>query len=170
MSTEYTHITVEPPLPIRYLTPIEKVLLTLRFDKTEQHGAWIYFKASPDLPPQEFAVNDNIIKAVTESRELCPELCRAIDKETNMALGALVNTSSFDYTMVLNGIVRRNSGRIPFLTVEELNCELDGACNGNATTVIRPGVILVLSARGGSATIFLPEKMHWSQFLRGNCR
>ena len=117
-----------------------------------------------------FAVNDDIIKAVTESRQLCPELCRAIEKETNMALGALVNTRSFDYTMVLNGIVRRNAGRIPFLTVEESHCELDGACNGKTTTVIRPGVIQVLSARGGSDTIFLPEKMHWSQYLRCNCR
>jgi hypothetical protein len=170
LSTEYTHITVEPSLPIRCLTPIEKVLLTLRFDKTEQRGEWIHFKASPDLPPHVFAVNEEIIKAVTESHELCPELCRAIAKETNMALGGLVNTGSFNYTMVLNGIVRRNSGRIPFLTIEESHCELDGACNGMATTVIRPGVIQVLSARGGSDTIFLPEKMHWSQYLRSNCR
>jgi len=170
LSTEYTHITVEPPLPIRCLTPIEKVLLTLRFNKTEQRGEWIYFRASPDLPPHEVAVNDDLIKGVAESGELCPELCRAIEKEMNMALGDLVNTSSFDYTMVLNGIVRRNSGRIPFLTMEESHCELDGACNRKATTVIRPGVIQVLSARGCSDTIFLPEKMHWSQYLRCDCR
>jgi len=170
LSTEYTHITVEPALPIRCLTPIEKALLTLRFDKTEDRGEWIYFKASPDLPPHVFAVNEEIIKAVTESRELCPELCRAIEKETNMALGGLVNTSSFDYTMVLNGIVRRNSGRIPFLTIEESHCELDGACNRKATTVTRPGVIQVLTARGCTDTIFLPEKMHWSQYLRCVCR
>jgi hypothetical protein len=167
LSTEYTHITVEPPLPIRCLTPIEKVLLTLRFDKTEQRGEWIYFRASSDLPPI-FAVNDDIIRAVTESRELCPELCRAIEREATLIVGKRIFAGSFRYTMLLHAIVRRNSERIPFLTMEGAHSEFDRACNGKTVTVIRPGVIQVLSARGSSDTIFLPEKIHWSGYLRGS--
>jgi hypothetical protein len=169
MRTDYTHITVESPLPIRCLTPIEKVLLTLRYDKTEQRGEWIYLKASPGLPPHVFAVNEEIIKAVTESRELCPELCRAIEKEATMVIGKRIFAGSFRYTMLLHAIVQRNAERIPFLTMEDAHSEFDRACNGKTVTVIRPGVIQVLSARGGSDTIFLPEKIHWSEYLRGDC-
>src|SRR5262245_22711556 len=119
MSIDYIEATVRQTIPADCLAPIERWLLTRIFKTKERgdclvfHGYWTY---NDVLDGYGVSADDKLTGALTASREICPELCDEVERESNKGgkfLGVI------NYEKIFQSIVRRHPDVLHHVSIEE---------------------------------------------------
>jgi molybdopterin synthase catalytic subunit len=64
--------------------------------------------------------NSKLGRALAASRQVCPELCAAVERE--IAKNGEISLGSVDYETIFQGIVRRNPDCLGHINIEEGDC------------------------------------------------
>ncbi len=120
MADYYTQTVIHQEIPERLIAPFERLLLAEVFEN-ENHDAAIYYYASES--PNDFVTLDR--RAV----ESALSTCRVRSRVRSALVEALLKsdpeheyfdfdlTAACDYTTILQDIVRRSKGDLPYLTI-----------------------------------------------------
>jgi len=156
MADYFTPTVVQQEIPAELISPFEKLLLAAIFEHEEENGKIYYFasEASSDFLTLDRADLEHALAATTaksrlktfvqEQIDATPAVCADIDLDLTVSL-----YGSDAYLVILQDIVRRSKGALPYLTITE-----SWTCSK-----IRP------DALGGQAIIITPRAIRtWSTY------
>ena len=173
MSNDYIETIVAPTIPNECIFPIEKLILTHIFSGTKECGNRMYFSSCHELQWclwEEITPDETIHKALADSREQCPALCLAVEREIKRGDGKHIRLGAFDCEKIFHDIVKRlllDYWR--FISIEEFWWHSGGGgptyCADQSVTLITPDTIQRINTWRGSETL-LCKKFSWVEYLR----
>ena len=122
MSIDYVEATVRPAIPAKCLTQVEAWLLRRVFITEEKDnylgfdGYWTLndiYQGTPVSPDEE------LWKALAASRQVCPELCTAVERE--IAKTDEINPASVNYEAIFQAIIRRHPVLLKHISIAQCN-------------------------------------------------
>ncbi len=120
MADYYTQTVIHQEIPQHLIAPFERLLLAEIFESDERDGSSYYYASEN---PNDFITLDR--KAVEDTLSTCRVRSRVRSALTEALLKSDPGQDSFDfdltstagYTTILQDIVRRSKGELPYLTI-----------------------------------------------------
>ncbi|MFY9829427.1 MAG: hypothetical protein WAK69_12595 [Rhodoplanes sp.] len=150
MSNDYIETTVYPMIPAKCLTDVDAWLLSRVF-KTEKKDDRIGFYACRDLCEgfDELLPDNELSKALATSRQVCPELCAAVDRRIK---NGGITRGCVDHETIFQTIIRRHAGLLQRIRIDEVAGNTRGIVYDETVTFITANTIESLRANLGEAT------------------
>jgi hypothetical protein len=139
VSLDLIQVTVRQTIPSECLAPIEAWLLRCIF-KTEEKVERVRFDATwefGEFYQSGISSDHELPKALSESRETCPELCAAVEREitkhNEIVMGAVA------YEKIFQSILRRYRdypSLLPYISIVQLDRSTNSSYYDESFTVI----------------------------------
>jgi hypothetical protein len=144
MSVDYIRATVRQTIPAGCLAPIERWLLT-RIFKTEERGDSLVFHGCWDYHGHWVSPDDELTETLTASREICPELCAAVEHAINKSkqIDGWIN-----YERIFQSIVQRHPDLLHYVSIEEFDCNTRRGLDCETLTIITAQCIMSINSDG----------------------
>ena len=119
MSVDYINVWVSPSIPTKCLAEIEAWLLRRYFEINETKDDMIFFHSSLDVYEcvAELNLDKDLDYALAASRQVCPELCAAVQREVERK-GSIVR-DEIEYETILQSIIRRHPDVLRHISIVE---------------------------------------------------
>ena len=119
MSVDYINVWVSPSIPTKCLAEIEAWLLRRVFQIKETNDERIFFYSYVDESEllDEFNLDKDLNDALAASRQVCPELCAAVQREVERK-GSIVR-DEIEYETILQSIIRRHPDVLRHISIVE---------------------------------------------------
>jgi hypothetical protein len=117
MSMDYIEVTVRQTIPADCLAGIERWLLA-RIFKIEERGDSLVFYGCWHFHGHSVSPDDELTEALTASREICPELCAAVEREIDERKEIL---GWINYERIFQSIVQRHPELLQHISIEEVD-------------------------------------------------
>src|SRR5262245_34950765 len=144
MSIDYIEATVRQTIPVKCLAGIERWLLT-RIFQTEDRGDCLVFYGCWDYYGPTVSPDDELTEVLTASREICPELCAAVEHEINKS-GEI--QGAINYERIFQSIVRRHPDVLHHVSIEEFDRNSKRGPFRETLTIITAQCIMSINSDG----------------------
>lgn len=150
MSDDYVETTVYPRIPANCMTAVDAWLLSRVFKTERKNGTigfykYYDFQGDFDEPPPD----NDLSKALANSRQVCPDLCAAVDRRIK---NGRITPDCIDYETIFQAIIRRNADYLQRIRIEEVARNTRGMIYDETTTFITANTIVSLRVDLGKAT------------------
>jgi len=135
MSVEFIEVMVRQTIPVECMAAIDRWLLT-RIFKTQVRGDRLCFDAfwTYNDFEDELSSDDELITALAASRDICPELCAAVEREIYES--GRIMFGAVNYEKIFQSILQRHPKVLHHVSIEERDCNTHWLHNHETFTLI----------------------------------
>ena len=157
MSIDYIQATVRQKIPADCLAGIEKWLLT-RIFKTEERGDSLVFHGCWEYHGHSVSPDDELTETLTASREICPELCAAVEHAINKSKEV---EGWINFERIFQSIVQRHPDLLHHVSIEEVHCNTKHGPFREILTIITAQCIMSINSDGDVRTQLIPPSPYY---------